>query len=463
MTGELYIYKRRNRFQVSKKLNDKTRNFGYYDTLEDAIFARDLLMEHDWDLSKIAEMGNVVECGDEFLIVTIHDNKLKFLEKFKTRTGAEGHAEKIISDFRKNPHGSKYGMYIYKWNDHFEIRKTVDGKDQIFGYYRNIDDATFARDLLMEYNWDLKSISDDGPIHYSQIHNQYIAMSVSKNKLIVVNHYDSEDDALNNAEEAIENYNKSKYGTGEKYVVFNGKLFAVHYYTNDNKIIYFGSFSEKIDAITVRDILIENNWDLALVDENRIYECNNYFWKLHVFEGTVKVIGKYESLDDAQNDANNMSKLTLEELYDPENPYSKVIRYITKKSGLFWIRKKINDEIQYIGPYESREEAIEARDEFEDNGWDLAVDKDSIFSADMGEDRFSDIVSGLSMWQKIIYDTIDRIGNMEFSFDELINHSYLKRYRSGKNFEAKVDRYLNELIDLGLVSDMGDGLYFREF
>lgn len=463
MTGELYIYRRYGHFQVSKHLNNKNRIFGYFDSLEDAIFARDLLMAHDWDLDEIQKLGNVLEYDDEFLVVTIYDRKLKFLEKFKTRSGAEGHADKLVDEFRKNPNGAKYGIYIYKWNDHFEVSKLTDSKDRVFGYYSNLDDATFARDLLMQYDWSLEDISRDGPVFYSNVHGKYCIIEVANNKLRVIAYHDNEVDALANAEDDISRYHKSKYKTGEQFIAFNGKLFAVQRLDSNKKIIYYGSFPEIVDAITVREILIEADWDLAMVDENRIYEMNDYFWKLHIFEGTVKIIGKYESLEDAWNDSNNLSHVTFEELYDPENQYSKVNRYIWKRLGEYWIRKKINDEIQYIGPYESREEAIEARDEFEDNGWDLAVDKDSIFSADMGEDRFSDIVSGLSMWQKIIYDTIDRIGNMEFSFDELINHSYLKRYRSGKNFEAKVNRYLNELIDLGLVSDMGDGLYFREF
>ena len=75
MTGELYIYRRYGHFQVSKHLNNKNRIFGYFDSLEDAIFARDLLMAHDWDLDEIQKLGNVLEYDDEFLVVTIHDRK----------------------------------------------------------------------------------------------------------------------------------------------------------------------------------------------------------------------------------------------------------------------------------------------------------------------------------------------------------------------------------------------------
>lgn len=463
MTGELYIYRRYGHFQLSKKLNNKFKTYGYYETLEEAVFARELLIEHDWDLEEIRKLGNVLEYGDEFMVVVIYEGKLKFLEKFKTRSGAEGNADRLIKDFLGNPYNGKYGLYIYSNNDSFYIRKMHDGAEKLFGLYATLDDATFARDLLMQHDWSLEDISDDGPVYYSSLHNQYIVAAVLNDKLTVIEHYDSEDDALNNACEDIEKRQKSSYKTGERYVVFNGKLFAVHYYAPNKKIEYFGSFPEKIDAMSVRDILIENDWDLANIDENRIYEVNDYFWKLHIFEGVVKIMGKYESLSDAENDLNNLSDVSFEKLYDPENQYSKINRYITKRSGKYWIRKSINGKIQFLGPYDSREEAINARDDYEFNDWNINTDDDSIFAEDDGISPFINIVPDLSLWQKLIYDTIVRLESVQFSFDELISHSFLRRYRAGKNFNEKVSKHLNELVDLGLVTDLGDDQYLREF
>lgn len=464
MTGEQYIYEKKNRFTVSKSINGNNKVFGNYNTLEDAIFVRNLLMEHDWNLDEIYPSDNVLEFNDEFVVVTVFKGTLKFLGKFKTRSGAEGNAPRLIEEFERNPYGSKYGIFIYKRDEYFDIKKSFNYKDILFGIYKNLDDATFARDLLVKYDWNLDAISNDGPVFFSQIHDQYIVVEVINDKVAVIKHYDSESDALDNAAADIENYQKSKYKTGEKNIVFNGKLFAIHYTQANKKIIYFGSFSEKIDAVSVRDILIEHDWDLSQIDENEIYEVNGYYWKLHIFEGRVKVIGKYESLEFAEKDIENLSSVTFEQLYDPENPYSKVNRYIWKRSGKFWIRKNIDGEVQFLGPYDTREDAIEARDEYELNDWKLTNDdEESLFYNDLDDDDFEDIVSSLSMWQKIIYDTIVRINKVQFSLDELLNHSYLKRYKSGKNFEEKVINHLNELIDWGLVENLGDNMYLRRF
>ena len=116
-----------------------------------------------------------------------------------------------------------------------------------------------------------------------------------------------------------------------------------------------------------------------------------------------------------------------------------------------------------MGPYKTRSEAIDVRDEYEENGWDINLDEESIYSARKDyDDSFDDIVSGMSMWQKIIYDTIVRIDKNYFTWDELINHSYLKRYKSG-NYEDKVKKHLDELVDLGLVVQLEVNIFKKEF
>lgn len=464
MTGEQYIYEKNNRFRVIKSIKGNNKIFGNYGTLEEAIFARDLLIGHDWNLDEIIPSDNVIKFNDEFMVITAFKGALKFLNRFQTRNDAKENASKLIMEFERNPYGSKYGTYIYKREDYFDVKKKINNKDVLFGSYTNLNDATFARDLLADHDWDLTDILNEGPVFFSQIHDKYVVVNVNNGKLMVIKYYELLTDAIVNAEDDIKNNTKSKHRTGEKNIVFNGKLFAIHYTQANKKVLYFGSFSEKIDAISVRDILIEHNWDLSQIDENEIYDVNGYYWKLHIFEGRVKVIGKYESLGFAKKDINNLSSVTFEQLYDPGNPYSKANRYIWKRSGKFWIRKKIEGDVQFLGPYDTREDAIKARDEYELNGWQLDnYDEESIFSNDLDDDDFEEIVSNLSLWQRIIYDTIVRIGKVRFSLDELLNHSYLKCYKSGENFEGKVIAHLNELIDWGLVESLGDYMYLRKF
>ena len=463
MTGELYVYKRRSKFIVVKEIDKKTRTFGSFDSLEEAVFARNLLIEHGWDLDEIAGLGNILEFGDEFVVFTVFDGKLKFLAKFQYRVEAMRNADSLIENYIKNPFNSRYGTYIYKRLDYFDIRKSIDNKDYLFGIYKNLDDATFARDLLVRYDWNLDEISKLPPVQFSEIHNKFVIVVVKDGRIrITKDKFDAESEALENADRLIEENISARYKTGYKNVVFNGNLFAVHR-GQHGRITYFGSFHELIDAVSVRDVLEGFEWDLSAIDEDRTYRVNGYYYRFHIFEGTVKIIGKFNSLEDSEANRNNLSDLTYEDLYDPENPYSKVNKYITKRGNKFWIKKKIDGQVVILGPYDTRDEAIDARDSYELNDWNLDLDEESIYNSGGYDDDLEDLISSFTMWQKIVYDTIVRLDKSRFTFEELIGHSYIKRYKSGSNFADKVMKHLNELVDFGLVTRIGDDVYQKEF
>lgn len=377
MTGEQYIYKNNNRFRISKSIDGKTKAFGNYGTLEEAILVRDLLIEHHWNLDELVPYDNILEFNGEFLIVKIFHGTLKIITKFKTFTDAWNNVEICIADFERNPYGRNYGDCIYNVGKYFDVKKSINNDEVLFGRYKRLDDAIFARDLLVKYDWDLMEILKGGPIFFSQIHDQYIVAPVINGKLDIIEYYNSKIDAILNVEEDIAIH--IKYQNMEKHVEHNGN--------------------------------------------------------------------------------------------------SNVCRYIQKKDNEFWIRKKIGGEVQFLGPYNTKSEAIEARDEYELNGWQLDnpdeeslayneldnLDEESLFYNGLDDEDFEDIVFNLSMWQKIVYDTIVRIGTVRFSLDEILNHNYLKCYKSGKNFDEKVINHLNELIDWGLVESLGDNMYLRKF
>ena len=462
MTGEQYIQNRKYNYAVVKQVDGKSHAFGFFKSLDEAVFARDVLLDHGWNLDEVKKLGDIWEYDGQFVVVSIFNDQIRFLEKFSTYQEAAENSEGIIREFENNPHRSMYGTYIYKADNIFYVRKTIDKKEIFFGLYRNLDDATFSRDLLKDNDWDLNKIKELGNVCFSEIHNKYVVFGVNDNKLIVADKYDTESEALENAQKSLEEYKKRKYKTGEKYVASNGKQFAVQRLIS-GKINYYGSFKEIEDAVAVRDLLISVDWNISAVYENRIYEFNNHFYKFHIFEGMIKIIGKFTSYEDASQNINNLSDITYEDLYDPENQYSKVNRYITKRAGKFWIKKNIDGSPIVLGPYKTRSEAIDVRDEYEENGWDINLDEESIYSARKDyDDSFDDIVSGMSMWQKIIYDTIVRIDKNYFTWDELINHSYLKRYKSG-NYEDKVKKHLDELVDLGLVVQLEVNIFKKEF
>lgn len=103
-------------YRIQKWINGKSVNYGSYSTLEDAIKWRDYFQNRKWD-----------ECYDE---------------RSKHSTACP-----------------KYISYIKKTNLYI-IQKTINGKREYFGHFKNYSDAIEEVELLKKYDWDLQTVCD---------------------------------------------------------------------------------------------------------------------------------------------------------------------------------------------------------------------------------------------------------------------------------------------------------------
>lgn len=69
-----YIQQMDNRFHVRKTIKGKTRSFGSYSSLEDAIKLRDYCIEHGWKQRKVDEYCETLGITRR----TYHTNKVRF-------------------------------------------------------------------------------------------------------------------------------------------------------------------------------------------------------------------------------------------------------------------------------------------------------------------------------------------------------------------------------------------------
>ena len=49
-TVDKHVYQRGNFYHISKSINNRTREFGHYTSLKDAIMVRDYLIKHGWTI-----------------------------------------------------------------------------------------------------------------------------------------------------------------------------------------------------------------------------------------------------------------------------------------------------------------------------------------------------------------------------------------------------------------------------
>lgn len=200
--SEKYIRQNVNSFNIVK--NSKT--YAKIANLDDAIFIRDLLVEMDWDIDKIPQ---TVKFNDNYLVLTILDEKIHLIAKYKSQPSAET-IEKLIKKHKRNPNNSRYGLNITRVFDTFVIKKQIAGDDYIFGYYDNLEDAQFVRNFLMDHSW---NVGEFETVNFCDESESYKVVLVIDDKVYVIDSSKSNDFDLN---ETYGNFllkiSKHKYG-----------------------------------------------------------------------------------------------------------------------------------------------------------------------------------------------------------------------------------------------------------
>lgn len=201
--SEKYIRENRKSFNVvkSSKIYAKAAN------LDEAIFIRDLLIQNDWNLNEIPE---IIKKDDTYLVLTVFDEKLYLICKYKIRPN-DITIRKHIKRFKRNPNKSKYGLNISKVFDTFVIKKQIAGDDYIFGYYDNLNDAQFVRNFLLEHQWDVNKFNK---VEYDDETHTYKMVSVIDDRVYVIDTFLSKDniDFEKSYEKFLAKISKHKYG-----------------------------------------------------------------------------------------------------------------------------------------------------------------------------------------------------------------------------------------------------------
>lgn len=133
-----YIYKSGDQFTINKQINRKHKNFGKFDTLEDATFIRNLLNDKEWVLSRIKNNDCIYEKDDEFWIIKVFRNKLHILGKFLSYNEANDHIEWLTDEFKNNENFSTYISKPDISKDLIDVNEIIDG---ITGWEKIIFDA----------------------------------------------------------------------------------------------------------------------------------------------------------------------------------------------------------------------------------------------------------------------------------------------------------------------------------
>ena len=200
--SEKYIRENVNSCNIVK--NSKT--YAKISRLDDAIFIRDLLIAHGWNLDEIPQ---TIKFNDNYLVLAVLDEKLHLIAKYKSEPSKET-IEKLTIRYKRNPNNSTYGLNITKVFDTFVVKKQIAGDDYIFGYYDNLEDAQFVRNFLLDYSW---NVDEFDTVSYCDESHTYKVVKVIDDKVYVlsssrINNFDLE----KTYKDFLAKISKQKYG-----------------------------------------------------------------------------------------------------------------------------------------------------------------------------------------------------------------------------------------------------------
>ena len=306
--SEKYIRKNKNNFTVVKN----SRTYGKYDSLDVAVFARDLLVSSDWQLDNIHD--EIFEIDNGYLVFKVIDDKLFCLGQFSEKPTFDA-ISKLTRKKIRNPNNSKYGLNISRLFDNYIIKKQIAGDEYIFGVFDNLEDATFSRNFLLEHDWDVNAF---GEIEFCDETDTYKIVEIFDDRIYILASYET----LAEAEKNLENA-KSE---------FLNKIFK-----HKNGLANY----PHLDILTDRIDELENDFQLKTQDD---------FWNIGDVENPLEDIifnltPWQKIIYDNAGDEFTFQQLKVKlKRYESKNFDKKIQRYLDELQELNLI-EKVDDDV----------------------------------------------------------------------------------------------------------------------
>ena len=299
-----YIIKHNNKFIVRKKFHDKFRSFGSFSNLDEAILARDKLVNENWGMpkDKLLENLDMIElkgenkfigkAGKSFVVYNYSNNKCIFYGFYSSLRSAIRNRDNLISlnwDVSKVDnilYSKKDSKYITKVGNYFRISKLIDSELKYFGHYKTLDEAIDIRDKLIKNDWDGESLGigpkkkrGDFVRNIQKFNGQFSVIKRIDGELIVFDTFPTLSEAIafrdyleeNNwvIEENEDDLKEEKY---DEYIYLksDGKYYLKH--EIDGVMRIFGVFNDPLDAIAERLECMKNNWTSKSIPEDEYFK-----------------------------------------------------------------------------------------------------------------------------------------------------------------------------------------------
>lgn len=301
--------------------------------------------------------------------------------------------------------------YLRENRNSFNIVKN----SKIYAKITDLDDALFIRELLIQNDWDLNRIPQ-----IIKKDDNYLVLAIIDDKLHLLGKYKTQPNTLaiiNLIKRYKRNPNNSEYGLNITRVF--DTLVIKKQIAGDSYI--FGYYDNFEDARFVRNFLLDHNWDVNAFREIEFDDETHSYRVVSVIDDYVYVMGNF----------NFKSQINLEKVY------AEFLAKISKHKYGLANYPSLGLLIDRIPELEDR-----FRVKTKDENW-------SFENIDENKSILNQVIFNLTPFQQAVLNSI----TSDTSFDEI--KRALIRYNS-KNFENKILKNIDELIELNLVEKTGD-------
>lgn len=332
-----FISKEGKRFVINRTIKGKHTRFGSYLTLDEAIIAREKLIDDNWgvdgeiSLFKKGDYGKYITFYKGiFLINKAFDGRVYNFGKFDSLEDAESAREILLNN---NWNQFEIPEELYSWHffvnfnppmSAFEVMNLINDDFISFGLFETMEDARAAVQILRKNNWDGSKIpielySENSNIRETGRWEDRFFTVVRKINGQVINYssFDTYEEAVYERNKLLlSNWVEETYEEKFDEYIYLGVDDRYYLKNEVNGVMrVFGVFDDYLDAVNARLECIKNNWAFDDLDDEEVNDE-----KLLQFDDILKIYNSINIIDEPKipfpqaDDFNKILRI-CEELY----------------------------------------------------------------------------------------------------------------------------------------------------
>lgn len=457
-----YIYNSKSKFTLVKQNHNKTTNFGSFKSVKEANIAKLILEYYNWDIAAINKA--IFKINSTYYTIAIIDENILILNESNSLTKARYEKDDVVDRALEDFKIKQQNANIYKQSKHrYIIQKSIKNKTIRYGFAFTLPGALALKELVIENNWDMDAIDDYTYVYDGEF---YFVFFKHDRQLYVLGRFKNIEDSF-----LLERNLNKKYMVSHRDQLstniygLHAKFVVSRFEDGDDRVYgYYPSYDE---AVFVRELLKENDWDIDYFIDNNIFKKDDEYVVLVKLDDKVRLLSTYDKYEDA---ADHLDYVI--EDFKVNKSRNRKAKYIYKVKNKYMIQKFHKGKMRVFGRFETFEDAVTIKKLLTKLNWDISKinDEDNIFKI---QDKFAVILEDNGQLHLLgIFPTYQEAlknkGNLLFEKVSYLNSSSNQYSKKNKNIQKtsrgfNVSKRINgELVTFGTYDTHDEAVAARD-